>query len=53
MTIRWKAVEQHFTAVLFVFQVLPVCNFERFIYFSIGIVMSEKVEDICRFVKDG
>ena len=26
-TIHWKAVEQYFTVVLFVFQLHPVCNF--------------------------
>ena len=27
MTIHWKAVEQYFTAVMFIFQFYPVCNF--------------------------
>ena len=35
MTIHWKAVEQHFTAVLFVFQFYPVCNFGKFITFGL------------------
>ena len=37
MTIHWKAVEQYFTVVLFVFQFNPVCNF------GIGTVMSERI----------
>ena len=28
MTIRWNAVEQHFTVILFGSQFSPVCNFE-------------------------
>ena len=35
MAIHWKAVEQHFTAVvLFVFQLYIVCNFEKKIDFK-------------------
>ena len=30
MTIRWKAVRQHFTVELFVFQFYPVYNLEHF-----------------------
>ena len=31
MTIHWKALEQYFNVVLFVFQFYPVCNFlEKF-----------------------
>ena len=39
MTIHWKAVEQYFTVVLFVFQFYPVCNFGKFIKF--GLALSE------------
>ena len=40
MNIRWKAVEQYFTVVLFVFQFYPVCNFQsgKFIDFGLGAV---------------
>ena len=39
MTIHWKAVEQYFTVVLFVFQFYPVCNFAK--SFSVfGLVLS-------------
>ena len=30
----WKAVELHFTAVLFVFQDFPLCNFAKFVNFG-------------------
>ena len=36
MTIYWKAVEQYFTVVPFVFQFYPVCHFEKIIYFVKG-----------------
>ena len=29
MTIHWKAVEEYFTVVLFVFLCYPVCNMEN------------------------
>ena len=35
MTIHWKAVEQYFTVVLFVFQCNPGCNFWEFINFDL------------------
>ena len=35
MTIHWKAVEQCFTVVLFVFQFASVCNFGKFINFGL------------------
>ena len=41
MTIQWKAVEQHFTVVLFVFQ---FCNFGKFITFALCSVRSEWVK---------
>ena len=43
MTIHWKAVEQHFTVVLFVFQVYPVSNFGKCITFGLNAVRSERV----------
>ena len=43
MTIHWKAVEQYFTVVLFVFQFYPVCNFGKVISFGFGTVRSERV----------
>ena len=45
MTIHWKAVEQQFTAMMFVFQLSPVCNFGEFINFGLGTVRSERVND--------
>ena len=39
MTIHWKAVEQYFTVILFVFQ---FCNFGKFINFGLGTVRSER-----------
>ena len=45
MTIHWKAVEQYFTVVLFVFQLDLVCNFGKFIHFGISTVRSERVKD--------
>ena len=38
MTIHWKAVEQYFTVVLFVFQAYPVCNFGKFVDFGLNTV---------------
>ena len=45
---HWKAVEQYFTVVLFVFQ---VCNFVKFINFGLGTVRSEsqKVKQYYKF----
>ena len=43
MTIHWKAVEQYFTVVMFVFQFYPVCNFGKFINFVLDTVRSERV----------
>ena len=31
VTIHWKAVEQYFNVMLFVFQFYPVCNFGKLI----------------------
>ena len=42
MTIHWKAVEQYFTVVLFVFQCYPLCSFDRFINFGLGTVRRER-----------
>ena len=44
MTIHWKAVEQYFTVVLFVFQ-FSVCNFGKFNNFGLDTVRSERVND--------
>ena len=44
MTIHWKAVEQYFTVVLFVFLSYPVCNFGKFISYGLNTVRSEIVE---------
>ena len=33
MDIHWKAIEQYFTVVLFVFQFFQICNFEKFVNF--------------------
>ena len=44
MIVRWKAVEQYFTVVLFVFQFHPVCNLGKFISFGLGTVSSERVK---------
>ena len=44
MTIHWKAVEQHFTVVLFVFQFYSVCNFGKFINLDLALSgLSERV----------
>ena len=44
MTIHWKAFEQYFTVVLFVFQFSLVCDFGKFINFGLNIVRSERVK---------
>ena len=41
VTIHWKAVDQYFTVVLFVFQFYPVCNFGKFMNFELGTVRSD------------
>ena len=46
MITLWKAVEQYFTVVLFVFQFSLVCNFGKFIHFGLGTVRSEMVNKI-------
>ena len=43
MTIYWKAVEQYFTVVMFVFQFHPSCHFKKFMNFGLGTVRSERV----------
>ena len=43
-TINWKAVEQYFTVVLFVFQFSPVCNFGKVINFGRGTITSVTVK---------
>ena len=44
MIIHWKAVEQYFTMVLFVFRFSPACNFGKFDNFEFGIIRSERVK---------
>ena len=44
MTICWKAVEQYFTVLLFVFQFYLVCNLGKLINFELGTAKSERVE---------
>ena len=44
MIIHWKAVQQYFTVVLFVFQFYPDCNFGKFINFVLGTAMCERVK---------
>ena len=44
--IHWKAVEQYFTVVLFVFQSYPVCKLGKFINFGLRTVRSEGVQDL-------
>ena len=46
MTIHWKAVEQCFTVVLFVFQFYLVCNFGKFISFGLDTVKRERVNNL-------
>ena len=46
MTIHWKAVEQYFGVVLFVFQFYLVCKCGKFIHFGIGTVRSEMVNGV-------
>ena len=41
--IHWKAVEQYFTFVLFVFQCYPVCHFGKCINFGLGTVVESIV----------
>ena len=43
MTIHWKAAEQYFTVVLFVFQFYSVGNFGKFMNFGLGTIESERV----------
>ena len=45
MTIHWKAVEQFFTVVLFLFQFYRVCNFGKFISFELETVRSERLSE--------
>ena len=48
MTIRWKAVEQYFTVVLFVFQFTTVCNLTTLENFGLSTVRTERVKNnIC------
>ena len=46
MTIHWKAVEQYFTLLLFVFQFYPLCNFGEFIKFGLAVVRNESVNNV-------
>ena len=50
MTIHWKAVEQYFTVVLFVFRFSPVFNFGKFDNFGHGTVRSERLKIESTFV---
>ena len=43
MIIHWKAVEQNFTVVLFIFQFYKVFNFGKFVNFRLG---SERAKDV-------
>ena len=43
MTIYWKAVEQYFSVVLFVFQ-FPVCMFAKFIDIGLGTINNQRVK---------
>ena len=42
-----ETVEQHFTVMLFVFQVYTVCSFGKFISFGLGTVRSERANAKC------
>ena len=47
MTIHWKAVEQYFTMVLFVFQFQAVCHFEKkYINFGLSTVRIDRVKGV-------
>ena len=52
MTIHWKAIEQYFTVVLFVFQFFPVCNFGKFASFGLGSVRGERVNKPRNLIAD-
>ena len=43
LTIHWKAIEQYFAGVLFVFRFSPVCYFGKFINIGLGAFRSERV----------
>ena len=43
--INWKAVEQSFTVVLFIFPFYPVSNFGKFTSFGLDTVGSERVNE--------
>ena len=51
MTIHWKAIEQYFTVVLFVFHFNPVCKFGKFIRFWTWHCQEQCVRNEC--VKSG
>ena len=42
---HWKAVEQYFTVVLFVFQFYPGCILGKFINFGLGTIRNERVKE--------
>ena len=46
MTIDWKAVDQYFTVVQFVFRFSPVCSFRKFDNFVLGAVRNERVNKV-------
>ena len=50
MTIRWRAVEQFFAVVLFVFLFYPVCNLGNCINFSLATVRSERVNSVINYI---
>ena len=43
MGIHWRAVEQYFTVVLFVFEFYPAYSFSKFINLGLGTDRSERV----------
>ena len=44
MTIHWKAVEQYFTVVLFVFQFYSDCNFYNFLDQALSEVKGQRIK---------
>ena len=52
VTIRWKAVEQYVTVVLFVFQFFPGCNIAKFVNFGLGTVRKEWFKSLVFTVED-
>ena len=50
-SIHWKALEQYFTAVLFVFKFYPLCNFGTFIKFGLVTIKCERLKKSVRIIK--